>query len=458
MIKKYHYFIGIFLLGVLIFNFGVGNTVSDDDDNDGVDDDFEELNKRNIDVFIDDENNEFTINSSLRKGEKIDVIEIDVEYYDELSVEFSYNSENDSLEIELEFSIVFVSIVEYNDTNEDRMYNETDDVVVQNVDLDSFQDVNYTTEVISTNSTLHYFIINTTDGMFTAYLYVVEEFAIVNNSLITPTQIKIDIEINNFNYKNSSSRLALKTEIESDVDYEEEEQTEDENYGFSTDEEWLTTTMNDTTGFFSWNKTAKIDGLTKNVLISNKTIENDYEIIYINYPNGTHIYHDPKVGVAGVLKSVELRQEDKKSEKSTIKSTLVLTIVYVLAAILIIGGSIAATSIYYYDRRKKSAKYFDYYGKKGFEEAIGSERSSSSILKDLNSKSYLIQIFKEENALEKISELNDMNLTAISNDFMEIIDQFDWEEDDKEEFIKEMLALTPKERKAILNEMKEKSW
>jgi hypothetical protein len=453
MIKKYHYFIGIFLLGVLIFNFGVGNTVSDDDDNDGVDDDFEELNKRNIDVFIDDENNEFTINSSLRKGEKIDVIEIDVEYDDGLRVEFSYNSENDSLEIELEFNIVFVSIVEYNDTNEDGMYNETDDEYVQEVPLNSFQDVNYTTEVISTNSSLHYFIINTTDGIFTAYFYVVEEFAIVNSSLITPTQIKIDIEINNFNYSSNKSRLALETRLESDVDYEEEEQTEDENYGFSTDEEWLTTTMNDTTGFFT-----KIDGLTKNVLISNKTIENDYEIIYINYPNGTHIYHDPKVGVAGVLKSVELRQEDKKSEKSTIKSPLVLTIVYVLAAILIIGGSIAATSIYYYDRRKKSAKYFDYYGKKGFEKSIGSERSSSSILKDLNRKSYLIQIFEEENALEKISELNDMNLTAISNDFMEIIDQFDWEEDDKEEFIKEMLALTPKERKAILNEMKEKSW
>ena len=458
MIKKFHYFIGIFLLGVLIFNFGVGNTVSDDDDNDGVDDDFEELNKRTIDVSSGTE--EFTINSSLRKGEKIDVIEIDVECDSGgLSVEFSYNSENNTQEIELEFNIIFVSIVEYNDTNEDGMYNDSigGDDWVQEVPLDDFQDVNYTTEVISANSSLHYFIINTTDGIFTAYFYVVEEFAIVNSSLITPTQIKIDIEINNFNYENSSSRLALKIEIESDVDYEEEEQTEDENYGFSTDEEWLTTTMNDTTGFFSWAKTAEVDEGTKNVSISNGTSVGEEEIIYINYPRGTHIYHDPKVGVAGVLKSVELRQEDKKSEKSTIKSTLVLTIVYVLAAILIIGGSIAATSIYYYDRRKKSAKYFDYYGKKGFEEAIGSERSSSSILKDLNRKSYLIQIFKEENALEKISELNDMNLTAISNDFMEIIDQFDWEEDDKEEFIKEMLALTPKERKAILDEMKEKS-
>ena len=69
-----------------------------------------------------------------------------------------------------------------------------------------------------------------------------------------------------------------------------------------------------------------------------------------------------------------------------------------------------------------------------------------------------LQILEEKNALDKISKLGDINLTAISEDFLETINTFDWEYDEKEEFIKELLALTPKERKEILDEMKEKTF
>ena len=49
------------------------------------------------------------------------------------------------------------------------------------------------------------------------------------------------------------------------------------------------------------------------------------------------------------------------------------------------------------------------------------------------------------------------NITAISEDFMNIVNQFKWEKQDKDNFIEEMLALSPSERQSILNEMLEKS-
>ena len=58
---------------------------------------------------------------------------------------------------------------------------------------------------------------------------------------------------------------------------------------------------------------------------------------------------------------------------------------------------------------------------------------------------------------EKLSQLNDINITALSEDFLDIVDQFEWDGNEKEEFINEMLALSPSERKFILKEMLEKS-
>jgi hypothetical protein len=50
-----------------------------------------------------------------------------------------------------------------------------------------------------------------------------------------------------------------------------------------------------------------------------------------------------------------------------------------------------------------------------------------------------------------------MKLTALSEEFFKIINLFEWEEDDLVDFIREMIYLTPEERKSIFNEMINKS-
>lgn len=59
--------------------------------------------------------------------------------------------------------------------------------------------------------------------------------------------------------------------------------------------------------------------------------------------------------------------------------------------------------------------------------------------------------------IQELSELKNVELTALSEDFYKIINQFDWDTNEKEEFIKEMSSLTPKERQKIINEMVNKS-
>ncbi len=454
--KKYIYIIiVVFLFGLVSFKAGANNVIAYDDDDDGVDDDFEYVNKRNVSIEYDDEEQVYEIEAILRTGINRD----EIEFYlannsNGFSIETEYDRESGSGEFELSFKVSFVSIVEYNDTNRDGVYNDTDEFV-QEVRLNNFQPTNYTTITLPTGNIIHYLIINTTDGIFTAHIYISDEFTIfnntmINNTMLTPNQIKVDIEISNFTYNSTNSLLALNITLESEIEYEMEDETEDENRGYSENEEWLTTTKDGSTGFFSWAKTANVDGKIENVTMGNKTVDGNIQRIYVNYPNGTHIYHDPKLGIAGIFKPLGSKTDSGDSDND-LETSIFLTSFYIISVVLIIGASISATTIYYYNRKKYLNNEI---GKKS-KILRARDKSSGIILRESRNKENLLQIIEEENSSEKTSQLNKINLTAISESFFEDINRFHWDENEQEEFIKEMLALSPKERKTILDEMKE---
>ena len=299
-LNKYN-LIGIVLLGVLILTSTSSLVAATDDDDDGIDDDVEESHKRNIEIQF--EPNEIQIESTLRNGAQKDEIKLKIRYENELSIEFGYETEvssDNTTELEMEFEVTFRKLIEFVDMDDNGIYNSSVDDTVQEVLLDSFQPVIYTPINITGDTLLHYFIVNTTDGVFTAHVYLVEEFDIVNGTFIKPTQTKIDIEITDFNYINESSQLALYTKLESEVEYEEDEHTENEEEGHSTDETGVIVSGTDFAGFFTWTENASIDGISKVVLGSPIEVDDDDENeqkMYLNYPRGNHIYHDPIMGV-----------------------------------------------------------------------------------------------------------------------------------------------------------------
>jgi len=309
-LKKYNLF-GMLFLGILILTSASILVSAIDDDDDGINDEFEELHKRDIDIeFV---SNQVQIESSLRSGNQIDEIQLAITYDSEgLSIEISYDSEmtsENSTEFEIEFGVIFRELIEFVDVDDDGIYNPSIDDTVQEVPLDSFQPVIYTPLNISDDTMLHYFIFNTTSGVFTAHVYLVEEFDIVNGTFIKPTQTKIDIEITDFNYINASSQLALCTKLESEVEYEDDENTENEEDGHASDEKGVITSNNDYAGFFTWTENATIDGVSMEVLASPIQVDDDdvdEQKMYLNYPRGNHIYHDPVMGVMVIPKTSEI--------------------------------------------------------------------------------------------------------------------------------------------------------
>lgn len=432
------------LIGISLLSLNFSYAAASDDDDDGIDDDFEDLNKRDISIEI--ETSQIQIESSLRSGDRIDEIQLKVIMDSEgLSIEVSYESEIASTELELEFGIIFRKLVEFVDIDSNSIYDPVIDDTIQEFNLTDFLPVKYTQINITDNTVLHYFVINTTNGVFTAHIYFSEEFHIVNGTLITPVQSKIDIEITNFSYINISSQLALYTSLESENDYEEEEETEDEIREYATNEKGLISEMNNFTGIFTWKNNATIDGISKEVLMSDLDVDDydgDEQKVYLVYPRGTHIYHDPKVGIAGIFKI-----------KSIIDNPLFL---FILIAILSSLSISIGYTVIHYKERIFSGHYKELDTNKIIDGTFSNVKYDSKRLDALLDNKRLLFQLKELSA-DNISNIEDIKATALSEDFFKVINTFDWEEDDLIDFIREMIALTPEERDAVFKEMINKS-
>ena len=439
--NKKCYLIGIFLFGILILSLNLISVNGVDEDDDKVNDEFEKLNMRNIEV--ENFTNKFQIDSIRRSDNNKDHIRINIGYNENgISISFTYRSNAEALP-EFSFTIVFQEIIEYIDIEENGIYDPKFDDMVQNFSIGNFQPANHTIIPISNISSLHYFNISTINNTFTTHIYAAEEFTIVNDSLITPTQLKIDIEILNFNYINESSNLALYSKLESETSYEYREKTEDETSGYAENEQGVITSFEGRTGFLTWTRFATIDEDSHEIPISDIMLDDhneDEQKIYFNYQHGDHIYHDPKVGIEGLLIPV--------TEPSS-PNTLVVWVLIIGAVAL---SASVIYSVYHFGKNKsppkKISKDREEYFREIFEEDEFVERYKETSP---------LQLFFEENSVEKLVRIRHLNITVVTKDFYEKVNQFDWEGNEKSEFIREMLALNPSERNLILDEMVKKS-
>ena len=84
------------------------------------------------------------------------------------------------------------------------------------------------------------------------------------------------------------------------------------------------------------------------------------------------------------------------------------------------------------------------------------DKNKNNISENLQEKNPL-ELFNDENGLEKLKNLENINITAVSSELLKEINKFNWNEEDRKEFIKEMGSLDPKLRKEFLEEMKKNS-
>jgi hypothetical protein len=274
----------------------------EDEDNDGIEDEVENHNERQVEVEVQDY--EANIESELKLGDTKNNFHIELKASEDLEIQFDFDSDTESGEAELEFTIRFIKLVEFYDTDQDGAYSENHDQFLQEKIFDDvgFRSIVYYLQpATDTSPTVYIFNITTNDDVFSLQTYVSSEFYILNQALVSPAQMKMDIAVNNFLYSNISSKLALQLELESETEYEIDDNTEDEKDDRSIGEIEVETTINNFTGYFSWKNVSYVDGAEYPVLNNDISTEDDSQVIYLNYFQGNKIYHDPKIGIEGIL-------------------------------------------------------------------------------------------------------------------------------------------------------------
>ncbi|MFX1580466.1 MAG: hypothetical protein ACFFBJ_12505 [Promethearchaeota archaeon] len=243
------------------------------------------------------------IESQLESGGVEDSFKISVEVGPNgAEFQIAFESETATNETEREFEVRFVELIEYIDVNDNGVYDDSVDDGVRTLALESFDPVVYTIENTA-NGPLHIIDVLTTDGIFGARVYAVGDFTEVNGTVIAPTQVKIDVSIRNFNFTEVNSFLALKVELSSESETSFDDMTEDEEDGRAVDESEVDFLLTDVTGFFSWKESAEIDGVTHLVNSTIDEVTATEQDIYLSYPQGNEIIHDPKIGFENLLLS-----------------------------------------------------------------------------------------------------------------------------------------------------------
>ncbi|MGY5876900.1 MAG: hypothetical protein RTU30_14215 [Candidatus Thorarchaeota archaeon] len=276
----------------------VESTTEDETETEMEDED-DDPNDRQLEVLTTPTSAE--IQSKLESGANEDTFKIGVTTgIDGVEFKVEYEVENGTAETEREFEVRFEELVEFLDVNDNGVYDDEVDTEVQTLLLVDFDPIIYTIENGSSGN-IHIFDVMTTDGIFWARTYAIGDFADINGTTVAPTQVKIDVIISGFNFSLNDSRLALKVKLETSTETTFDDSTEDEEDGRAIDEAEIDIVMSGFNGFFSWKETAEIDGVTHAVNSSIHELEGNEQEIYLNYPQGDVIIHDPKVGFENLL-------------------------------------------------------------------------------------------------------------------------------------------------------------
>ncbi|MFX1318600.1 MAG: hypothetical protein ACFE9D_09595 [Promethearchaeota archaeon] len=284
----------IFLLLVILSSFHlfqVNGTSNGDDDNDGIDDHIEDTEEREL--HIETEDSMITVHSEFVNEPNENEFEISFATNEGIKLELGYSTEINASEYELELEVKFEQLVEFIDQNADGIYNLGEAVSGGMIDLTSR---NYSdpilTQITSDDGELGYQIeahIINESYTFQIIANIFPTYAVLNESFIHPTEMKLTIVIENFPYQEDGA-LALIAEASSEREIKTEIQ--------GTEEE-IEIHSNTISSYYSWLKEALVDG--DSVPVNSSVIDSaEGALIVLSYPHGTNILHDPKLGIAAL--------------------------------------------------------------------------------------------------------------------------------------------------------------
>ena len=291
------------------------------------------LNSRKMTVEVD--SNNLTI-ESIRDQEKCkDKYDFSVDLGSKgINLSYLYYNQSNTSVPDIDYNIRISNLIEYIDKDKNNYFDYENDTILNNIDLKTFNPINYTIlKNQNHDESLHIFQINSQENPFHLILYASDNFVMINQKLHSPSEIKLDFVIQDFDFTNELSRLAVNISSDFSVDINLNNETENERLNFAKNETELAFNSAQFTGFFSWQNYANIDNVASYVQYSPVLFNpnSSRSSFMLNYEQGDIIFHDPKIGVNGLIKEQGVFKPTSLWEKNWF---IVILIIIPLATIV----------------------------------------------------------------------------------------------------------------------------
>ncbi len=225
-----------------------------------------------------------------------DELDYEIQSQNRLSIEMQYRDQAGSEQANVQMTVTFRQMLEYEDNDGDGHLGPGDEIV-STYDLEKAQwdNLEHTDESAEDGKKIHTITARTSDGVFAMVSHTTETQTQTQWGELSPNQMKIDLIVEDYPWTRTTTRLALRATVENQGTITHISDPAQRQY-MGENEAGIESNDNGNVGFYTWVRSADVDGTSSQV---KARVSNDGEgtSLQFNYAQGDSIIHDPKLGV-----------------------------------------------------------------------------------------------------------------------------------------------------------------
>jgi hypothetical protein len=225
-----------------------------------------------------------------------DALDYDIQAGNRLTVEMQYRNKAEAQQANVQMTVTFHQMIEYEDLDDDGQLGPGDEVVsTYDLETASWDDLVHGEEAGEDGKMVHTITARTSDGVFAMVSHTTETRTMTQHGEISPNLMKIDLVVEDFPWTRTTTRLALQATIGTEGPVTHIGDPAQREY-MGDNEAGIETLEDGDVGFYTWVRSADVDGASSQVRA--RVIEDgEGTTLQFDYEQGASILHDPKLGV-----------------------------------------------------------------------------------------------------------------------------------------------------------------
>jgi hypothetical protein len=225
-----------------------------------------------------------------------DALDYEIQAGNRLTVEMQYRNQAEASQANVQMTVTFRQMIEYEDVDGDGQFGPGDEVVsTYDLEETSWSELAHGEEAGEDGKKVHTITARTSDGVFAMLSHTTETRTMTQHGEISPNLMKIDLVVEDFPWTRTTTRLALQASVATEGTVTHIADPASREY-MGENETGIETQEDGDTGFYTWVRSADVDGVSSQVR-SRVTNDGEGTSLQFDYQQGDAIIHDPKLGV-----------------------------------------------------------------------------------------------------------------------------------------------------------------